>query len=309
MIVLSEIFYWILNMSIIGSGTGLIIALIRKIPKIPRFAAYVLWLLPLIRFWVPFGIENRWSLLNLLSKYTTKTVTVWELSPQLPSSTTTNFIQSVESYFPIVYKTNMLKGIFDVASIIWILITLVAIFTLGFLYIASKENLQNICHFEGNIWFSTKTTTPAVYGIVKPKIVIPDWIPQHELTYILAHEQVHIHRMDNLWRCVALITVCIHWFNPLCWLFLQWFLMDMELACDAKVLKTMDTRFAKEYASSLLLCASKRHYLASPFGGAKTKNRIEHILSYKKLTVLSTLIFSLLILTISFILITNAVGG
>jgi beta-lactamase regulating signal transducer with metallopeptidase domain len=83
----------------------------------------------------------------------------------------------------------------------------------------------------------------------------------------------------------------------------------MELACDAKVLKTMGEGNAKEYAAVLLSCSAGRSYFASAFGGAKTRIRIESILSYKRLTVLSTAVFGLLIVAISFVLITNAAGG
>lgn len=75
---LSELFYWILNISIIGSITGLIVLSLRKIKTLPRFVVYVLWVLPLIRLWLPFGIANEYSLLNLISRFTTKTVVIWE---------------------------------------------------------------------------------------------------------------------------------------------------------------------------------------------------------------------------------------
>lgn len=113
---LSEIFYWVLNISIIGGVTGLIVALLRKIPKLPRFAVYLLWSLPLVRLWVPFGIANKWSLLNLISKYSTKTVVIWERVPGTPDFSMTNSIQAARSYFPIVFKTDLLKNIFEVAS-------------------------------------------------------------------------------------------------------------------------------------------------------------------------------------------------
>lgn len=306
---LSEIFYWVLNASIIGGATGLIVALVRKIPKFPPFAAYALWLLPLIRFWMPFGIASRFSLLSLISKYATKTVIVWEMSPDLLTSTTSNFVQAADSYFPVVYKTELLKNVFETASIVWAIITTMAILTLVFLYTLSKRKLQDARHLEGDVWISEKVSTPAVYGIIKPKIIMPDWILPKELSIILAHERIHIHRRDNLWRIVALLTACVHWFNPLSWLFLQWFFTDMELACDAKVLKNIGDSLTKDYAATLLSCASGQRYFTSPFGGVKTRIRIESILSYKKLTLLSTVAFGILIFAICFVLITNAVGG
>ena len=56
--VLSEVFYWIVNMSILAGFTGLIVAVLRKIHKIPRFAVYILWLLPLIRFWISAAVSS-----------------------------------------------------------------------------------------------------------------------------------------------------------------------------------------------------------------------------------------------------------
>ncbi|MCO5385209.1 MAG: hypothetical protein NHB14_04960 [Desulfosporosinus sp.] len=63
---LAELFYWVLNMSIIGSVAGLLVLSLRKLKILPRFAVYVLWLLPLIRFWLPFGIANQYSLRSLV---------------------------------------------------------------------------------------------------------------------------------------------------------------------------------------------------------------------------------------------------
>jgi beta-lactamase regulating signal transducer with metallopeptidase domain len=306
---LSEIFYWVLNISIIGGVTGLIVALVRKIPRLPPFAAYALWLLPLVRLWIPFGMASRWSLLTLISKYTTKTVIIWEKAPGLPYSTMTNFAQAAESYFPVVYKTELLKNVFETASIIWAMIGITAILTTGFLYALTIREIKDAKHLEGDVWMSAKVSTPAIYGIIKPRIILPDWITQSELPFILAHERVHMLRRDNFWRVVAVITLCVHWFNPLCWLFLKWFFADMEFACDAKALKTMGEDQAKDYANALLSCAAGRSYFVSAFGGTKTRRRIESILSYKRLTALSTVAFSALIVAICFVLITNAIGG
>jgi len=306
---LSAIFYWVLNMSVIGGITGLIVALLGKIPKFPRFAAFLLWGLPLIRLWFPIGIANSFSLLNLISNYATKTVVIWEGVPRTPAFTMTNSIQAAERYFPVVYKTDLLKNIFEVASGIWAIIAVAAILTSVALYVLTKRELRDAQYLRDNIWTSDKITSPAVYGIFKPKIIVPSWIAEQDMPFILAHESVHIRRRDNLWRVVAVITACVHWFNPLSWIFLRWFFADMELACDTKALSNLGEDEAKDYATVLLTYASGKSYFASAFGGAKTRVRIENILSYKKLTLLSTLSLSALISAVAFVLITNAVGG
>jgi len=308
---LAEVFYWVVNMSILAGFTGLIVSVLRKVPKIPRFAVYLLWLLPLIRFWVPFGPVSEWSLLNLISRFTTRTVMIWNepAAAGVPEFSMSNSIQAADSYFPIVYKTLTLKNLFEVSAMIWAVLAAAAILTSIFLYAVTKRELRDARHLQGNIWQSCKITSPAVYGIFRAKIVIPDFVTKQDLPYILAHEKVHIRRRDNLWRVIAIITACVHWFNPLSWIFLKWFFTDMELACDSKALRILGEDHAKEYASALLSCAAGKSVFASAFGGARTRVRIENILSYKKLTVLSTLAFGALIAAVAFVLITNAAGG
>lgn len=300
---LSEIFYWVLNMSIIGSVAGLIVLTLRKIKALPRSVVYILWVLPLIRLWLPFGIANEYSLLSLISRFTTKTVVIWKEVPQL---TTTNSIMGANSYFPIEYKTDLLENVFNVASVVWIILCCTAILTSVLLYFFTKSELKSAELIKGNIYKSDRITATAVYGIIRPKIIIPTVIANEDISYIILHEQVHIERRDNLFRVVALITACVHWFNPLTWIFLKYFFADMELACDAKVLKNLNERQTKEYARTILTYASSKAFFVSAFGGAKTKLRIENILSYKKLTVLSSLCFTVLVVVIAVIIITNA---
>ncbi|MFA6308232.1 MAG: M56 family metallopeptidase [Clostridia bacterium] len=301
---LSEIFYWVLNLSITGSIAGLILIALRNIKRLPKFAVYVLWAIPLLRLWMPFGIANEYSLLNLISKFTTKTVVVWQKVPEI---TMTNMLMGADSYFPIVYKTELLHKIFEVATIVWISIAAAAILAAFLLYWFTKIELRYAEHVKDNIYKSDKVVTPAVYGIFKQKIIIPSVLADSDISYIVLHENVHIKRRDNFFRFIAVITACVHWFNPLSWTFLKLFFTDLELACDTKVLKTLDDRQSKEYATTILNYASDKGFFASAFGGAKVRVRIETILSYKKLTLVSSVCCIALFGAIAIILITNAV--
>ena len=304
-----EVFYWVLNASILGSVTGIIVLLLRRIRVLPRFGIYLLWLLPLIRLWMPFGFANKFSLLNFVSQYATKTVVVWEPLPGLPELTVTNSLQAATQYFPIEYKTDLLKDIFSIAGMVWLVVSVAAILCSVLLYVLTKSALKGAGHIRDNIYRSDKVLSPAVYGIVKPKIILPADTSDADMQYILAHERTHIRRFDNLWRVIAVITVCVHWFNPLAWVFLKCFLTDVELACDAGVLKRMDGERKKEYSLALLAYSSGKTYYASAFGGSKTRLRIENILSYKKLTLVSGVCFAALFIVVAITLITNAAGG
>lgn len=302
---ITEIFYWVLNMSIIGSGVGLIVLVLRQIKKLPRFAVYLLWVMPLIRLWIPFGLANPYSLMSLISQYTTKTVVVWEGSPEI---TMTNTIMAVNSYFPMDYKTNLIENVLSAASAVWVVIATAAILTSVALYFFTKSELRLAERVRDNIYTSSSITTPAVYGIFRPKIIIPAEMVNRDNHYMILHEQVHIKRKDNLFRVIAVMTICVHWFNPLSWVLLKCFFADMELACDTKVLKNLDEKQTKDYAEAILTCAIGKTLFASAFGGARTRVRLENIVSYRKLTLLSSLCFAALVVAIVVVLITNAVA-
>ena len=305
---LSEIFYWVLNMSILASLAGLIVYALGKIKSLPRFGIYLLWLLPGFRFWLPVGLASKYSLSHLLFRYVTKTIVVWESADQSPVFTMTNSIRAASHYFPLTFRSQLLAEIFRVGALVWLIVAAGMILSSLSLYIFTKEAVKDAEPLRDNVYLSDKLLSPAVYGVMKPKIILPSNTSLQELDLIIRHETVHIQRKDNFWRILAVLTACLHWFNPLVWIFLKQLISDMELACDAKVAKDLPLAARKEYARLLLRYSQTRSAYASAFGGAKTRIRIENILSYKKLTVLSAICFSLFFVIVAVTVITNAAG-
>lgn len=302
---LQEIFYWIFNMSITAAITGVIIMLVRLIKKIPRRITMILWIIPFLRMTFPFGLNSQYSLMTLLSKITAKTIVVYRLTDDIEISVTNN-LMAAETYFPITYKVNALEDIFGLASVIWIIVSLAILLMLVVTYFTTIYELRDSTHLRDNIYLSEKIVSPAVYGIAKPKIILPAAYKDKAVELVILHEKTHIRSFDNLWRIIAFAIVAVHWFNPLCWLFLKGFLADLELSCDERVLTKIGADRAKDYASSLLDSRQGTTVFASAFGGAKIRTRIENILSFKKLTCLSITVFAVLIGTIFYVLLTNA---
>ena len=302
---LGEICYWIFNMSIIASFMGLIILLIRKIKFIPHRVTVLLWLIPFIRMTVPVGINSPYSLMSLISKFTTRTVTVFQPADDLAFSFT-NSVMAADSYGPITYKVNILEKVFAVAGMVWAVVALAMLITLTVLYITTKREIKDAKALRDNIYLSEKVTSPATYGIFRPRIVLPVSYDDKDLEFIVRHEKTHIRRLDNVWRILGFIAAAIHWFNPLSWVFLKIFLSDLELACDEMAVAGYDIDERKDYARTLLKCTGSRSMLVSAFGGAKIRTRIENVLSYKRMTVFSAIGFSILVIVIIFTLLTNA---
>ena len=302
---LQELFYWIFNMSIVAGITTGVIALIRMVKRVPRRMMAILWIIPALRMVVPLGLSSPYSLMSMLSRITTKTVVVYQPSQDV-SFSMMNMTMAANSYFPITYKTNILHDVFATASIVWIIVALAILLLLVVLYVTTLHELKDARPLRENIYLSEKVTSPAVYGILRPKIVLPANWAERNLDLVLLHERTHIRRGDNLWRMLAFVIVALHWFNPVVWIFLKLFLTDLELACDEGVVVKLGPDRRKEYALSLLDSKSGTNVFASAFGGAKIRTRIETILSYRKMTWISLAAFAALALAISYVLLTNA---
>lgn len=302
---LQEVFYWIFNMSIAAAITGMIIMIVRQIKKIPRRLTTFLWIIPFLRMTFPVGLNSPFGLMSLLSKLTTKTIVVYQPTDDIAFSMT-NSVMAADTYFPITYKVNILEDIFSAASVVWIIVSLSILLMLAVIYFTTVYEIKDSTHLRDNIYLSEKIVSPAVYGIIKPKIILPVSYKDRDVELILLHEKTHIRSLDNLWRIIAFVIVAVHWFNPLSWLFLKGFLADLELSCDERVLTKIGFDRAKDYASSLLESKQGATVFASAFGGAKIRTRIENILSFKKLTWLSLTVFIALIGAIFCVLLTNA---
>lgn len=300
---LSEVFYWLFNMSISASLVGIIILLIGKIKRLPRRLIHILWVIPFLRMWIPIGMTSKYSLMTLISKFTTRIVVVYDGPVDF---TFTNHLMAASNYSPITYKVNLLDRLFGIASMVWIIVTAALIIISVIIYVITKSELKDAILLRDNIYVSDRITLPATYGIFQPRIIIPKKYEQSDLKYIIAHESAHIQRRDNLWRILAIITISLHWFNPLAWLFLMKFLEETELACDERVLADFGEYEKKAYAIALVDCAKSKNVFVSAFGGAKIRVRIDHILSYRKLSIISIICFTVLAIAIAYVLLTNA---
>ena len=302
---LQEVFYWIFNMSITAALTGILVMLVRMIKKIPRRIMVFLWLVPFLRMTVPLGLNSPYSLMTLISKITTKTIVVFQPTEDI-SFSMMNSVMAANTYFPITYKVNILDDIFGVASVIWIIVSLAILLMLIIIYFTTIHEIKDSTHLKDNVYLSEKVTSPAVYGIIRPRIILPLSYKDKDIELIIQHEKTHIRGLDNLWRMIAFMVVAVHWFNPLAWMFLRVLLADLELSCDERVLVKLGVDRSKEYATALLECRQGPTVFASAFGGARIRTRIENVLSFRKLTWISLVAFVALIGIIFYVLLTNA---
>ena len=110
-----------------------------------------------------------------------------------------------------------------------------------------------------NAYYSSKATTPMLFGFISPKVLIPfsfkNVFSTNQQALVLEHENIHRKHHDHLWNMSALIIAIVFWFNPLVWLALKSFRINQELACDHAVLKDKTDNEKLTYAKALVQCA------------------------------------------------------
>ena len=95
---------------------------------------------------------------------------------------------------------------------------------------------------------------PHITGLFVPCILLPhDFFTRFDAIQqqlILQHELTHWRRGDLHLNYLALLLLCLCWFNPLCWLAYSRYRQAQELACDAVVTQhaTKVERIAYGYA-------------------------------------------------------------
>ena len=89
--------------------------------------------------------------------------------------------------------------------------------------------------------FDSRHLTPAVGGVLYPRILLPTGINRllsgQELNAVLLHEVAHAKRRDNLIHLLYEFALCALWFHPLIWLAGMRMALYRELSCDESVIQ------------------------------------------------------------------------
>lgn len=105
--------------------------------------------------------------------------------------------------------------------------------------------------------------SPMLIGLFHPCIYLPSGFlkemvgKENDIILILHHELVHFKRRDLWYKWVFQAALCVHWFNPLLYVFQHKFNIDCELACDETMLKLLSEEGRRAYGNVLLDVAQK----------------------------------------------------
>lgn len=286
---MSELFLSFVNMSVSASWLVLAVLILRLIlKKAPKWITVLLWAIVAVRLVCPLSFESVFSLIpsaqTINPEFSLNTPAIDSgvaiidnaINPILSEATIT--VQPEKDINLFKFIVPYLAGVWLVGVVALLIYTLVS-------YLKVKNRIGTAVLLRDNIYQSENIVSPFVLGIIKPRIYLPFNMNEQDMEHVIAHENAHIRRKDHLWKPLGFLVLALHWFNPLMWLGYVLLCRDIELACDEKVIKELNTEQKADYSQALLTCSVNRRMIAAcplAFGEVGVKDRVKSVLNYKK---------------------------
>ena len=286
---LKNAFLRLTNMSISASWLVLAILVLRLVlKKAPKWVNVLLWGIVAVRLICPFTIESALSLIP-----STQTIPMnIEMAAKPAIDSGVPVVNSVvnpmiaASFTPNpAASANPLQIWIPLAAVIWTFGMLLMLLYTALSYWRLNRRIDTAVLYRDNIFQSENVSSPFVLGIIMPKIYLPFHMNEQDLQYVVAHEQAHILRKDHWWKPLGFLLLTIYWFNPLMWLAYVMLCRDIELACDEKVIKELNSEQRADYTQALVDCSVNRRMIAAcplAFGEVGVKDRVKSVMNYRK---------------------------
>ena len=287
---MAAVFLKLLNLSISASWLVLAVLVLRLVSKrSPKWMNVLLWGIVALRLMLPFSIE---SALSLIPSAETVSPAVVQFDPAPTITSGVNIIDnavnpSLSEHFAAAptMSVNPLYVWTYLAGWVW-LIGLGAMLLYALVsYLRLRRRVSVSLHIQDNIYLCDAISSPFILGVVKPRIYLPSGLDEVQQQNVLSHERAHLARRDHWWKPLGFALLAVYWFNPALWLAYTLLCRDIELACDERVIRTMDESAVKTYSTVLLACSMPRKAVITcplAFGEVGVKERVRNALHYKK---------------------------
>lgn len=283
---LDRMFLRILCMSLSGAFVIVFVLLARLVlRRAPKWCTMALWAVVLVRLFIPFSVESPFTLLPVFARPVTLDI-YYEAQPAIHTGIAA-LNSAVSSSLPAATpyaSINPIQVYTGLATLVWVLGVVLGLVYLLVSSLRLREKLRSAVHLEKNWYAVTGLETPFVAGVLRPRIFLPAQLPEADAACVLAHEQMHVHRRDPLWKVIGFLAVCLHWYNPLVWAAFFLAARDLELACDEAVVRGMNAEEKKTYCSCLLAMATGQRPGLTPtaFSEGDVTKRIRRVLVLRR---------------------------
>ena len=148
--------------------------------------------------------------------------------------------------------------------------------------------------------------SPMMVGYFRPRVLLPaEALLPGEYEFVLRHELTHCKRGDIWYKFIMMLAASVHWFNPLVGRMCHYAENDMEITCDAAVVKAMAGDRRQEYCATILNIMRRGQnspllLSTSFYGGAKIlKKRFSAVLEPRAHRGIALFIIAVLVVIIS----------
>jgi bla regulator protein blaR1 len=336
MTIIFTLFGMVIYTTITGSFVAFLIYIIKTIigKKINLRVHHTLWLIVLLRLLLPYTVESNISIFNVfpnINESNIKKDTTPKTSPFSYTKLRENnfYWNSTNKLSKINYNKKSIKSIvfsqyniFIILSLSWfagiIIISLIIIiekikfrFRLSDFEEICNEKIIKIVNKNRNllnikqtipVYTSNYIKSPCISGVFRPKIFLPKDIMEtfsiSQIEHILLHEIIHFKRKDLFYNFFSIVTLIIHWFNPVVWFIIKKMRFERELACDSYALEVIGEEKCISYGQTLIDTIQRYNkrtsYLLNMTGIFGTKREIERRIIMIKLFKNGTYKYSLL---------------
>ena len=287
---MAAVFLKLLNLSISASWLVLAVLALRLVSKrSPKWMNVLLWGIVALRLMLPFSIESALSLIPS-AETVSPAVVQFDPAPTITSgvSVIDNAVNpSLSEHFAAVptASVNPLYVWAYLAGWVWLIGLGVMLLYALVSYLRLRRRVSVSLCVRENIYLCDAISSPFILGVVKPRIYLPSGLDEVQRQNVLSHERAHLARRDHWWKPLGFALLAVYWFNPVLWLAYALLCRDIELACDERVIRTMDESAVKTYSTVLLACSMPRKAVITcplAFGEVGVKERVKNALHYKK---------------------------
>ncbi len=177
--------------------------------------------------------------------------------------------------------------------------------------LALLEDCKQVVGIRRKVTLVSGKGTPMLCGIFSPKILLPEGYSKAEKRDVFLHELCHLKNGDVAIIWLGILVLCLYWFNPVLWYAFFVLRRDIELWCDQRVLKFSDSK--KDYAGLLLKTALPKNQFipgtTSLQNGKRAVTQRIHYIAYFKSKKLWVIVGAVLALLLAVLCLTNGVGN
>ena len=287
---MAAVFLKLLNLSISASWLVLAVLALRLVSKrSPKWMNVLLWGIVALRLVLPFSIESALSLIPS-AETVSPAVVQFDPAPTITSgvSVIDNAVNPALSEHFAAAPTASVNPLYvwtEIAGWVWLIGLGAMLFYALVSYLRLRRRVSVSLPIQDHIYLCDAISSPFILGVVKPRIYLPSGLDEVQRQNVLAHEQAHLARRDHWWKPLGFALLAVYWFNPVLWLAYALLCRDIELACDERVIRTMDESAVKTYSTVLLACSMPRKAAITcplAFGEVGVKERVRNALHYKK---------------------------